>query len=184
MAHVVCVNVPYPGASHEFSWSDNITSAGLPDAPNRQCFLRALWASTGLGNSTNNIRIRKDNGEWTFHGSYVDNVGGDYGFGGGTALCIDQPTTSYWSFQFGAGTNLINNATSVETLRDYYPNGPGVPVTDVGCWLTGISGRWVSGSPDLLGWSNGVYLSRDPKASPYWLMTETNGRTGYSVCIK
>jgi hypothetical protein len=184
MAHVTCVNVPYPGASHEFSWSDNLSSGQLPDVPNRQCFLRKVWASAGLDGPTTNIRIRKLNGYWTFHGSYVHNQGGDYGFGGGIALCIDKPITGYWSYQWGAGTNANNNAIATLTLRNYYPYGPGVPITNVGCWLRGIAGRWISGSPNPLGWYNGVYLTRNANVSPYWLMTATNGRTGYSACIR
>jgi hypothetical protein len=59
-----------------------------------------------------------------------------------------------------------------------------VPVADVGCWLTGISGRWVSGSPNPLGWNNGALLSNDPAQSPFWHLTITNGRTAKIACIR
>lgn len=187
-AHVTCVNVPYPGSSHELNWSDNITSQGLPDAPNRHCFLRKVWATSGLNgawfnNTQTNITLKKSNGWWTFHGSYVSGAGGDSLYGGATALCIDVPTSASWSFTLTGPTNANNSASTTITLKNYYPNGPGVPIANVGCWMTGIRGNWGSGSPNPLGWNNGVHLTRDATVSPYWQLTATNGRTGHVACI-
>lgn len=188
LARVVCVNIPY-SQTHELSWSNNITSSGIAAPAGRHCFLRKVWATSGLsgdtvGSTVTNLTIKKRNGYFDMNDSYVENSGGDTEFGGATAVCIDFPATGEWNYTFIGPTNATNSASMTTYLRDYYPDGPLVPITNVLCALTGISGKWVSGSPDPLGWNNGVLLNNDPSSTSYWKVTATNGRVGNVQCIK
>jgi hypothetical protein len=186
MGYVTCINA----TAHrvEFDWSNNNTSTGVPATPNRQCFLSAVWATSGLSGKTingvtTNLTIRKSGGQFDMDGSYVENIGGDTGWGGATARCVDIGSTAGWTFTHAGPTNGANTIT----LRDGFPNGPPISVPNVGCFLTGISGRWISPTPDPLGWTDGAFLSGPsfmPPASPNWQMTASNGRQGTAVCLK
>ena len=183
LARVTCINVPY-NPNLEFSWSDNLTSTGIALAPNRHCFLRSVWATGGLSGSVlgtrTGIQITKRANEFDMNDSAVENIGGDFGYGGGTAVCVDVPTTAAWGFTL---TGPSSGSTTI-TLRNSFPNGTPVPVANVGCFMTGITGRWVSPSPDPQGWNDGAFLIGDPSVSVNWQMTASNGRTGIASCIE
>jgi hypothetical protein len=182
MAHVICI---FATANRvEFTWADNLTVSGVPATPNRHCFLRKVWATSGLTGQTNHLTIKKVNGQFTMNGSFVENVGGESGFGGATAVCVDIFPAAKWGFSFTGPTNAANSATATHTLKNSFPNGTPVPVVDVGCFLTEISGKWVSGSPNPLGWNNGAFLVGDPNVSQNWQMTVSNGRQGGATCLK
>jgi hypothetical protein len=188
IVYAICINATTN--REEFSWSNNISTQGVKAAgfPNRHCFLKGVWATSGLsgqvGALQTNLTIKKVGDEFDMNDSYVQNVGGDTDFGGATAVCVDIVPTAQWGFTFTGPTNAAHSATTTVTLRNSFPNGAPVSVANVGCFLTGIAGRWYNGSPDPLGWKDGAFLTGDPKVSPNWLMTVSNGRQGLVSCLK
>lgn len=170
----------------EFPWQDNITSQGVPATPNRHCFLRRVWATSGLsGDKRNgqqtNLTISKHGGEFVMNGSYVENKGGDRDFGGARAVCVDIVPTAKWEF-----THIgPPNSTKTITLRNSYPNGAPVPVANIGCFLTGIAGRWINPDPNPL--NDGAFLAGPvflPPKSTNWQLTASNGRQATVSCLK
>lgn len=189
MGYVTCVNATANRV--DFSWQDNLTIQGVPATPNRQCFLSSVWATTGLsgqvGALVTNLTIRKTNNTFDLNSSYVQNIGGDFDFGGATARCVDIAPSMEWGFTLFGPTNADNSATATTILRNSFPNGTPVPVADVGCFITAISGRWINPNPDPLGWADGAFLtgpSFHPPASPDWQMTLSNGRSATAACLK
>ena len=185
-AKAICINVTANRV--EFPWGDNISSQGVPATPNRHCFLRSVWATSGLsgqvGALQTNLTIRKIGNEFNMNGSFVNHAGGDYNFGGAIAVCVDIVPSGHWGFTFIGPTNATNSATTTVTLRNFFPNGPPVPVAGVGCFLTGIAGRWMNANPDPLGWFDGTWLTGDPKVSPNWQITVSNGRQANVTCLE
>jgi hypothetical protein len=186
-ANVICINATANRVT--FSWSNNISSQGVAATPNRHCFLQKVWATSGLSGNVGalrtNLTIRKvpsgSGFRFDFSDSYVENVGGDTEFGGATAVCVDIVSTAHWDFTFAGPTNAANSATNTITLRDSFPNGTPVPVSNVVCFLTGIAGKWINPVPDPLGWLDGAILSN---VSPNWRLTVTNGRQATVSCLR
>ena len=174
----------------ELSQTDNLTSDTQPATPNRHCFLSTVWATSGLsgnvpGSGETNLTLTKTSGPnpvFTFAGSSLHNFGGDLGFGGATARCVDYVENGSWNFTLPGPTNAANSATKTLVLRNSFPNGTPIPVAGVGCFLTAISNRWASPSPDPLGLLDGVFLTGDPKISKNWELTASNGRQGSVHC--
>jgi len=195
-AGAVCINVPFTSSAvHQFSWSNNLATTGYIGNANTHCFLSELYASSGLdgdtfnGTTLTNISIARHpqaNGSvaFDFGGSYVHNLVGDSGWGGGTATCIDTPVSGHWAYTFGGPTNAAHNATQTDFLRDFYPNGPAVATANTLCAITGVRGRWVNPSPDPLGILDGVRLINDPAVTSFWQETTSNGRIGNMECIR
>jgi len=180
MAHVICLKATANRV--QFSWSNNLTTAGVKATPNRQCFLSGIWATTGMSVPSSHLTIKKVNGWFNISG-HVENIAGDSDYGGATVTCVDISPTASWGFAFTDPSNASNSATTTVVLRDSYPNGNPVPMDKVGCFLTSIEGNW-SVSPDPLGWDDGALLIGDPKVSSNWLMKVSNGRTGGVTCLR
>jgi hypothetical protein len=184
-AHVDCIRVPYSGKLATVKVNkDSIVWQRVPFESNLHCFLTRIQ-TTGLSSPFHYVKIIGSNDGPNGPGWYVDALydteGGDYGFGSAAAVCVTVPATASWSFTFTGPTNATNSATSTFYLRNYFPDGPRIPTADVGCFLTGITGRWISGSPDPLGWDNGIFLRNETQ---YWRMTTSNGRTGHVRCLR
>jgi len=128
-----------------------------------------------VGSTTTKLTIRKTENEFDMNGSYVEHIGGDMEFGGATARCVDIVPTAHWTFTFTGPTSATNSATNTITLRNNFPSGTPVPVANVGCFLTAISGEWIRPTIDPLGWNNGTFLIGDSKVSPNWQMTVPMG---------
>jgi hypothetical protein len=173
------------------SWSNNGSGGSLPATANRHCFLSAVFASTGFGapvwgaKKPAALSIHEPTAKSSAFvlDGVVHNVGGDEDYGGGAMRCVDFTATSQWGFTLAGPSNAANSATNTITLRNS-PNGPAVPVANVGCFLTGIVGTWASPSPDPLGLVDGVFLTGDPKVSKNWKLTASNGRTGTVRCFR
>lgn len=185
-AQALCINTTANRTT--FGWSSNVTSAGVEATPNRHCFLSEVWATTGLSGQHNglvtNLTIRKIGNQFDLNSSFVEAIGGDQEFGGATATCVDIVPTQQWGYTFIGPTNGANAGIAVVPLRDSYPNGNPVPVAGVGCFLTGISGRWISPVPDPIGWNDGAVLAADSSSPPNWQITVTNGRQATVSCLK
>lgn len=177
-ANVVCVNVPYTSSAiHEFSWSDNLSSNGYIGTANTHCFLRDVWATSGLSTWNTNLRptiaiertaLANGKVEFDMNDSFVNNFGGDQDYGGATAVCIDYPATGQWGYTFNGATSTL--------LRDSYPNGAPVATANTLCALTGVSGGWVGA-----GYTTGAILDNQ---STNWSITVAAGRTGQVACVR
>jgi hypothetical protein len=181
MAHIMCI--PITTGRVEFSWADNLATQGVPATPTRHCFLREVWATSGLTGPKSKLKITRAGSQFDMNGSFVNNFGGDRDFGGATAVCVDIVPTATFGFTWIGP----NSGSSTITLRNFFPSGPPVPVAGVGCFLTGIAGRWVNPDPDPLGWNDGAFLTGPvglPPASVNWRLQASNGREGDVSCLR
>lgn len=195
-AGVVCINIPYTSSAvHEFSWGNNVTSTGYIGTASTHCFLRDVWATSGLDGDTFNgatltnltiTRTALASGAVAFdmNSSYVHNLVGDTGWGGATAVCVDYAAIGLWGYRFIGPTNSTSSATSTGFLRDFYPNGPAVATANTLCSITGVRGRWINPSPDPIGINDGVVLINDPAKTSFWEVTTSNGRTADVACVR
>lgn len=194
-AGVICVYIPYMSSQvHEISWANNISTPGYVGTANTHCFLRDVWATTGLDGDTlhntsiTNITIQKHPQRsgavvFDFANSYVHNLL-DSDWGGGTAVCIDFPASGQWDYGFFGPTNAVNTAVSTGLLRDSYPTGAPVATANTACGITGVTGRWINGNPDPLGINDGVALINDASITNFWEVSISNGRGAGVECIR
>jgi hypothetical protein len=183
-ATVVCVNATAHRTS--FAWSDNLASTGADLLPDRRCYFSTIWATTGLSGNSGTIpnhgtslEIKKHANGWDMNDSLVQNIGGDSDFGGATATCVDLPANQAWETTF-TGPPPFGSTT----LALHDPGGSLVPVSDAGCWLRGISGRWINLPFDPQGIDDGATLTNDWRVTQNWLLTISNARTATVACAR
>jgi hypothetical protein len=185
LARVTCIAAT--ANRTDIFWQDNLNGTSAPANPNTHCFLKKVWATTGLGARfpplpapRPHIAIEKVGGFFDMNGSGVDTFFGDREYGGATAVCVDFPlTSSPWTFTF----NGPSSGSTTTMLRDSFPSGNPVPVANVACGLTGIAGSWINKTNDPQGWDDGAFLTAD-KQSASWTMTVSNGRSGSASCFR
>jgi hypothetical protein len=171
-AHVKCVNVAWPGSSHEIVWTGGGASPTLPSIAGRHCFLREVWSTSGLGNTligNPQIVVEQSNGQWTFSDSYLGGGGADAG--GGTAVCIDVATAQTWDAYYAGPVDSYslpdNNLSHA------------IPTQTAACGLRGIGGSWAfSGSANLVDDAN-VLLGE-----PRWFLDVSSGKGAYVRCVR
>ncbi len=187
-AHATCINATANRATFEFS--DNLTGGSVPATPNRHCFLAKVWATSGISGPQwpnksiiPNLTIEKTNGQFDFGDSAVNNINGDLDYGGATARCVDIPPGDNWSFTLIGPGSTSHPATQTIALH-VSPGGALVPIKDVACFMTAISGNWISDAPDPLGWDDGVFLTADAAKFKSWRLTASSGRRGSVACVR
>jgi hypothetical protein len=150
-----------------------------------RCFLTSVGTAGVFNSSSDYARIVPPSGSNTFFTleTKMTATGGTNDVDGyANMVCVDVPSIQgAWTFGFTGPSNGNDTASATTLLRNSYPSGAQVPVTNVACGLTGIAGDWMN-NPDPLGWNDGV-IANSPTGG-FWSYTLTNGRTGDISCVK
>lgn len=165
-AHVICVNVPWAGAANELSWQDNVGGSVSAMVANRQCYLRSVWSSIGLGANNANITLQKFGGTWNMDPSLA--VGNGANRAGATAVCIDTPTFSEGDY--------IHNGPLAMIATNPIP----VSSSSTACGLTRITSAWPNPNA-LFGVDDGAYAR---KSGATWTTTASNRKSGRWHCFR
>lgn len=186
-ALVTCIKPAAKRSGLQVSDNSANSQTDLNADANTHCFLTRVWATTGLSAEKlngviPNITVKQDTLTDT-----LTPLAGNFGYGGGSAQCVDYVETGGWEYGIVSTRNPAPLSVSVAqfTLRSTPAKGQktGTPISTSGvaCFLTSVGGNWAGPVPDLLGPADGVYPSANT-VTKEWTLTATNGRQGAIHC--